>query len=108
MKKAILVLALVGVLLVPAAAFAGGIGYSNVGGVIQSATTPSPPTTTTTTTTTTTPAATVSAASTTSPSSSSGSLPFTGLDVGLVAAGGLVLVATGLALRRLGKARSAS
>ena len=32
---------------------------------------------------------------------STGSLPFTGLDVGLLAAGGIVLLGAGLAVRRL-------
>jgi hypothetical protein len=37
---------------------------------------------------------------------SKGTLPFTGLQVGLVAAAGLALVGTGLGLRRLGHSRS--
>jgi hypothetical protein len=36
---------------------------------------------------------------------SSGSLPFTGLDLGLVAAGGAVLIGVGLAARRLSASR---
>jgi hypothetical protein len=36
---------------------------------------------------------------------STGSLPFTGLDIGLLAAGGVVLVGAGLAVRRLSTQR---
>jgi hypothetical protein len=36
---------------------------------------------------------------------SAGSLPFTGLDLGLVAAGGVVLIGAGLAARRLSATR---
>ncbi len=36
---------------------------------------------------------------------SSGSLPFTGLDLGLVAAGGVVLIGAGLAARKLSASR---
>ena len=37
------------------------------------------------------------------PAASAGSLPFTGLDVGLMAAGGLLLLGFGLAMRRLSR-----
>ena len=57
--------------------------------------------TTTTATTTSTPTATVEPATTTSATSSS--LPFTGVDVGLLVAGGLLLCAGGLAVRRLSR-----
>lgn len=48
-----------------------------------------------------------SAPSTTQPIATSGSLPFTGLDVGLLAAGSVLLIALGFGLRRFGR-RSAT
>jgi hypothetical protein len=48
------------------------------------------------------------AATSTPAASEKGTLPFTGLEVGIVAAAGLVLVATGVGLRKMGSARSAS
>jgi hypothetical protein len=48
------------------------------------------------------------AATSTPAATEKGSLPFTGLEVGIVAAAGLVLVATGVGLRKMGSARSAS
>jgi hypothetical protein len=56
----------------------------------------------------TTPGGGVAGVSSTTTTSSGGSLPFTGLDVALLAAAGGVLAAAGLGMRRLTRAPSAA
>lgn len=88
MKPLALLLLLVGALMLPATAFAQGDGYSNVGGVSQGGGDIGP-------------AAGGSAPTTAVRSADSGSLPFTGLELGLMLAGGALLVGAGVTLRRV-------
>lgn len=92
------IMAVVAVLAVPAIASAGG--YSSVAGV-QSSGGPSTgtPTSAPTGTPTSAPTAVVQS------ENQSGGLPFTGLDIGLVLVGGVLLVGAGVALRRVSTSR---
>ncbi len=87
MKKFALILMMVAALAVPATAVAGTDGYTNVAGVNQSGGGSDG---------TSTPAAVASSGST----SSDGILPFTGLELGLMFGAGVVLLGTGILLRR--------
>ena len=102
MKRIVTLAAVVGALVLPGAAFASGsstcqsynaqlcqvvVGSSNTGNGSASGTQP-----TSTTSTTATSAGT-----------SAGTLPFTGLDVGLLLVGGGVLLGGGLLVRRLSR-----
>ena len=100
MKKVFALLVVMAMLALPAAAFAGsGPGYGAPSGTVQTTiengTSPKKATQSV-------PAA---ATSTPTPAASKGSLPFTGLQVGLVAVAGLALVGTGIGLRKLGSSR---
>jgi hypothetical protein len=102
MKKVYALLAVSAMLVLPAAASAGtGPGYGTPAGTVQ-----------TTIENGTSPKKaqqSVPAAATSAPApEQKGSLPFTGLQVGLVAIAGLALVATGVGLRKLGGSRSVS
>jgi hypothetical protein len=101
MKKVFALLAVSAMLVLPAAALAQAPGYGMPQGTvqttIQNGTTPKKATQSA-------PAAATSAPTT----PQKGSLPFTGLQVGLVAIAGLALVATGVGLRKLGGSRSVS
>lgn len=108
MKKLIALLAMLAMLGVPAAASAQGVGYGSPGGSVQAtlddAGDGSPPPSQpraadTSSSPNSTPAA---AANVQAPAQDEGTLPFTGLEVGLVAIAGLALVATGIGLRRIG------
>lgn len=101
MKKVFALLAISAMLVLPAVASAqSGPGYGSPSGTVQ-----------TTIENGSAPkkqAQSVPAAATSTPApESKGTLPFTGLQVGLVAIAGLALVATGLGLRKLGSTRSA-
>jgi hypothetical protein len=99
MKKVFALLVVMAMLALPAAAFAGtGPGYGTPSGTVQTTiengTSPKKAT------------QSVPAAATSTPAApSKGSLPFTGLQVGLVAIAGLALVGTGVGLRKLGSSR---
>jgi hypothetical protein len=99
MKKAFALLAVSAMLALPAVASAQTTGYGSPSGAVQTTiqhgTAPS-----TSKTISSTPAA-----ATTAPASK-GNLPFTGLQVGLVAIAGLALVGTGIGLRKLGSHRA--
>jgi hypothetical protein len=90
MKRLVLILAIVGVLTLPAAAIAQSSqnGYSNVAGVSAGGNNAggNAPT----------------AVQTTS-GGGGGNLPFTGLELGLVAGGGALLLGAGFALRRVAR-----
>lgn len=104
MKKVTTLLAVMAMLALPAAASAQGVGYGTPNGTVQTTIENGPPENPTPTpdnSTAAVPAATTQVAE-------EDSLPFTGLEVGLVALAGLALVATGFALRKVGGARSAS
>ena len=77
---------IVAVLALPATAVAATDGYTNVPGVTQEAAPES--------------AAAAPAAVASAGSSDSGVLPFTGLELGLMLGAGVVLLGTGVALRR--------
>ena len=99
MKKVFALLAVSAMLVLPAAAFAQSPGYGTPQGTVQTTiengTSPKKAT------------QSVPAAATSAPAPpQKGSLPFTGLQVGLVAIAGLALVATGVGLRKLGGSRS--
>ena len=100
MKKVFALLVVMAMLALPAAAFAdSGPGYGMPQGTvqttIQNGTSPKKAT------------QSVPAAATSTPAApQKGSLPFTGLQVGLVAFAGLALVATGVGLRKLGGSRA--
>ncbi len=83
MRKLILIVTLVAALAVPSTAFAqdSGDGYSNVAGITSG----NGPSSTVTTT--------------------NSSLPFTGLDLGIVLGAGVLLLGAGLVLRRYTGAR---
>lgn len=87
MRKLTLLVMLVVALAVPPAASAQGScnanGYSNVAGIQSNGTNP---------------ACTVTTAS-------SGNLPFTGLDLGIVLGAGVLLIGSGLLLRRMSGSR---
>ena len=87
MKKFALIVMLIAVLAAPASAVAAD-GYTNVAGVNQGG----GPTSST--------EAPAAVATTSSPTSSSGILPFTGLELALMFGAGVVLLGTGIALRR--------
>jgi len=87
------ILAVAALLAVPA--FASAAGYSSVAGVQSSGAGPS----NSNGTPTSAPTAVVQS------SNSSGGLPFTGLDIGLVLGGGVLLVGAGVALRRVSTSR---
>jgi hypothetical protein len=91
MKSLVIICLLVGALALPATAVAQSSlnGYSNIAGVSTGGNSPT----------------SGNAPTTVVKSSSSGSLPFTGLEVGLVAGGGALLLGAGLALRRIGAQR---
>lgn len=100
MKKVFALLVVMAMLALPAAAFAQSPGYGTPSGTVQTTiangTTPKKAT------------QSVPAAATSTPTpaaTSKGSLPFTGLQVGLVAVAGLALVGTGIGLRKLGSSR---
>jgi hypothetical protein len=98
MKKAFALLAVSAMLVLPAVASAQTpLGYGSPAGTvqttIQNGSAPSAKTVSST------PAAATSTAS-------KGNLPFTGLQVGLVAIAGLALVGTGVGLRKLGSNRA--
>jgi hypothetical protein len=98
MKKVFALLAVSAMLVLPAAALAQapyGMPQGTVQTTIKNGTSPKKAT------------QSVPAAATSAPSTpAKGSLPFTGLQVGLVAIAGLALVATGVGLRKLGGSRS--
>ena len=103
MKKVFALLAVSAMLVLPAAALAQssvpgyGMPQGTVQTTIQNGTSPKKAT------------QSVPAAATSAPATpAKGSLPFTGLQVGLVAIAGLALVATGVGLRKLGGSRSVS
>jgi hypothetical protein len=101
MKKVFALLAVSAMLALPASALAQSPGYGMPQGTVQTTikngTSPKKAT------------QSVPAAATSTPASpAKGSLPFTGLQVGLVAIAGLALVATGVGLRKLGGTRSVS
>src|SRR5215208_5958435 len=100
MKKVTTLLAVMAMLVLPAAASAqSSLGYGTPGGSVQTTIdNGSKPKASTNSA----PAATETAAP------EEGNLPFTGLEVLVVAAAGLALVATGVGLRKVGGARSAS
>ena len=75
-------------------------GYDETLGVIGEIETQQPSTTSTTPTPTPTPAPEPQTQAQPQQQESSGSLPFTGLDVGIVVLMGIALVGTGLVLRR--------
>jgi hypothetical protein len=107
MKKVTTLLAVMAMLALPAAASAQGVGYGTPNGTVQTTIENGPeenpaPSPKPNKATNAVPAATTEVAE------EGGSLPFTGLEVGLVALAGLALVATGFALRKVGGARSAS
>ena len=104
MKKVTTLLAVMAMLALPAAASAQGVGYGTPNGTVQTTIENGPPEKhpTPNNSTNAVPAATTQVAE------EGGSLPFTGLEVGLVAMAGLALVATGFALRKVGGARAAS
>jgi hypothetical protein len=83
-KKFALIVMMVAILAAPVSAVASD-GYSNVAGVNQGGSSG-----------TSTPSAVASAGE----SSGSGLLPFTGLELGLMFGAGVVLLGTGIALRR--------
>jgi hypothetical protein len=89
MKRLVLILAVFGVLALPAAAIAQSSqnGYSNVAGVSAGGNQGggNAPTAVQTT------------------SGGGGSLPFTGLELGLVAGGGVLLLGAGFALRKVAR-----
>lgn len=107
MKKVTTTVALAAVsLALPASAVADSLGYNSVpGGVIQTTVAPNRAPLNATqpaTSHSTTPIASTPATATPKPAAATGSsLPFTGLDVGLVAAAGMLLVGAGLALRKV-------
>lgn len=87
MRKFVLIAMMVVALAVPASAFASN-GYTNVAGVNQGGGNSGSPS-----------GAPAAVASTGEPSST-GVLPFTGLELGLMLGAGVVLLGTGVALRR--------
>jgi hypothetical protein len=98
MKKVFALLAVSAMLVLPAAALAQSPGYGMPQGTVQTTikngTSPKKAT------------QSVPAAATSAPApEQKGSLPFTGLQVGLVAIAGLALVATGVGIRKLGSSR---
>lgn len=103
MKKVTTLLAVTAMLALPAAASAQGVGYGTPSGTVQTTIENGPDDTprdrAPSSSTDATPAATTQVAD-------EGSLPFTGLEVGLVALAGIALVATGFALRKVGGARA--
>jgi hypothetical protein len=102
MKKVFALLVVMAMLALPTAAFAGtGPGYGMPQGTVQTTiengSSPKKAT------------QSVPAAATSTPApEQKGSLPFTGLQVGLVAIAGLALVGTGVGLRKLGGSHSGS
>jgi hypothetical protein len=108
MKKVTALLAATAMLVLPAVASAQTpLGYGPTpNGTVQStiANSPTPPKQAKHSGSNSAPAA----ATSTPAATEKGSLPFTGLEVGIVAAAGLALVATGVGLRKMGSARSAS
>lgn len=103
MKKVTTLLAVMAMLALPAAASAQDVGYGAPSGTVQTTVENGPPENPTPDkSTNAVPAATTEVAE------EGDSLPFTGLEVGLVALAGLALVATGFALRKVGGVRSAS
>jgi hypothetical protein len=92
MKTLVIICALVAALALPTAAVAGSSqnGYSNVAGVPASGVGPE---------------AGGGQAPAAVQATDSGSLPFTGLEIGLVAGGGLLLLAAGFTLRQIGTQR---
>ena len=105
MKKVTTLLAMMAMLALPAAASAQGVGYGTPNGTVQTTIENGPPENPTPTPDKSTDAV---PAATTQVADEGDSLPFTGLEVGLVALAGLALVATGFALRKVGGVRSAS
>lgn len=85
MRKFVLILMMVAALAVPSAAAASS-GYTNVAGVNEGGSDGS--------------SGTPSAVASAGEPSSTGVLPFTGLELGLMFGAGVVLVGTGVALRR--------
>jgi hypothetical protein len=85
-RKFVLILMMVAALAVPGAAAASS-GYTNVAGVNEGGDGSSS-------------SGTPSAVASTGEPSSTGVLPFTGLELGLMLGAGVVLVGTGVALRR--------
>jgi hypothetical protein len=101
MKKVFALVVVMAMLALPAASFAqSGTGYGIPSGTVQTTikngTSPKKATQSAPAAATATPAA-----------EQKGSLPFTGLQVGVVAVAGLALVGTGVGLRKLGSSRSA-
>jgi hypothetical protein len=98
MKKVTTLLAVMAMLVLPAAASAQStLGYGTPAGQVQ----------TTINNGSKPKASNNSAPAATTPApSNEGNLPFTGLEVAVVAAAGLALVATGVGLRKAGNARS--
>ena len=105
MKKVTTLLAVMAMLALPAAASAQGVGYGTPNGTVQTTIENGPPENPTPTPDNSTNAV---PAATTQVADEGDSLPFTGLEVGLVALAGLALVGTGFALRKVGGVRSAS
>jgi len=93
MKTLVVIIALVAAMTLPTAAFAGSSenGYSNVAGVPSGGSGP---------------AADNAQGPAAVQAADSGSLPFTGLEIGLVAGGGLLLLGAGLTLRKIGAQRN--
>jgi hypothetical protein len=91
MKTLVIVCAIAGVLALPTAALAQSSmnGYSNVAGVPAGGSGPAA-------------GGGNNAPVAVQQTGGSGSLPFTGLEIGLVAGGGVLLLGAGLMLRRLG------
>jgi hypothetical protein len=97
MKKVTTLLAVMAMLVLPAAASAQStLGYGTPAGQVQ----------TTINNGSKPKASTNSAPAATAQAPAEGNLPFTGLEVAVVAAAGLALVATGVGLRKAGNARS--
>jgi hypothetical protein len=97
MKKVTTLLALMAMLVLPAAASAqGSLGYGTPAGQVE----------TTIDNGSQPKASNNSAPAAVTEAPSKGDLPFTGLEVFVVAAAGLALVATGVGLRKAGSARS--
>jgi len=105
MRKITALVAVSGALFLPSQALAQVSGYSSLPqGTVQTQIGPSPTPAPNPSVSTPSPAThAVAAAQQTTPKSS---LPFTGLDVGIVAAAGLALLAAGFTMRKLSASRS--
>ena len=104
MKKVTTLLAVLAALALPAAASAQGVGYGSPGGSVQTTIDNGPDDSNTPkASSNSAPAATTQVKA----PEENGNLPFTGLEVALVALAGLALVATGFGIRKAGSTRAA-